>query len=444
MAWGTTHAAASVKSTSGSAYFDDHYEFAGWYLDQSCTHAYTGTEKIISDLTLYGKWERYLLVEYYWNYWETGYTTPDDDDRVVYGSTPTSFTPEMTGYTFGGWYQTYSGGTFSDPYTASPMTADLNLYAKWIPRTGTAYTVRYYQQDPEGDGYTEITADAQTLTGTTDQEISEITRTYDGFTLDHITYESSNTAAQSTPLPIQRDGSLVVRVYYDRNTYQVTYDGNGSNGGVLPTDDTQYRSGASVTVAQDTMIRSQYRFTGWNTSQDGTGTSYAPGDTFSITQNTTLYAQWTNWSIRVILTDDTSAQTPLSGGQFALYSPEPPDASTSALASSTLTVGDTTWYLVGVLTTDQNGTAIWNGLTQDSYYVTELSAPDGYDLPNETGRTVTAVLGETVDVPFVNAHTTIVPTGVSVPATALPVGIALVSCAGLVLLVVSRRKSHRR
>jgi uncharacterized repeat protein (TIGR02543 family) len=54
-------------------------------------------------------------------------------------------------------------------------------------------------------------------------------------------------------------------------------------------DTTAYRYGTTVTVAQDTMTRRGYTFAGWQLSD---GTTYAPGDTFAITQNTTLTAQW--------------------------------------------------------------------------------------------------------------------------------------------------------
>lgn len=78
------------------------------------------------------------------------------------------------------------------------------------------------------------------------------------------------------------------------STFKVTYDGNGNTGGTVPTDATGYSNGASVTVAGNTgsLEKTGYAFAGWNTAADGTGTSYAAGDNFSISANTTLYAQW--------------------------------------------------------------------------------------------------------------------------------------------------------
>lgn len=47
------------------------------------------------------------------------------------------------------------------------------------------------------------------------------------------------------------------------------------------------------TVSANTFTRSGFIFTGWNTAADGSGTSYAPGAVLTLTNNITLYAQWT-------------------------------------------------------------------------------------------------------------------------------------------------------
>ena len=49
-----------------------------------------------------------------------------------------------------------------------------------------------------------------------------------------------------------------------------------------------------MTVLRNTenLAKQGYTFSGWNTEQDGKGTPYAPGATFTIQADTTLYAQW--------------------------------------------------------------------------------------------------------------------------------------------------------
>ena len=76
--------------------------------------------------------------------------------------------------------------------------------------------------------------------------------------------------------------------------YTVTYK---ANGGTNPPADpnSPYYAGVEVTVlGQESMTRTNYTFTGWNTASDGSGTPYTPGDKFTMPAgNVTLYAQWT-------------------------------------------------------------------------------------------------------------------------------------------------------
>ena len=76
--------------------------------------------------------------------------------------------------------------------------------------------------------------------------------------------------------------------------YDVIYDGNGNTGGTAPTDSKKYKLNDEVIVKeQGDLVRTGYTFTGWNTSADGSGTSYASGATFNISaSNVTLFAQW--------------------------------------------------------------------------------------------------------------------------------------------------------
>jgi len=79
-------------------------------------------------------------------------------------------------------------------------------------------------------------------------------------------------------------------------TYTVTYDGNGSSGGTVPSV-VYYPQGGTVTVSGNTgtLVKAGSVFAGWNTLADGTGTSYAAAATFTMgAANVTLYAKWSN------------------------------------------------------------------------------------------------------------------------------------------------------
>lgn len=75
----------------------------------------------------------------------------------------------------------------------------------------------------------------------------------------------------------------------------VTYHANG--GINPPTDPTEYAIGATVTVlGPGEMSREGHTFEWWSNMQDGNANGailYEPGQTFTISENTTLYAQWT-------------------------------------------------------------------------------------------------------------------------------------------------------
>lgn len=69
----------------------------------------------------------------------------------------------------------------------------------------------------------------------------------------------------------------------------ITYKSNGSGAadtgqGILV--------GGSTVLAANTYTRADYTFAGWNTAQNGSGTSYADGASVSLLSSTTLWAQW--------------------------------------------------------------------------------------------------------------------------------------------------------
>ena len=77
--------------------------------------------------------------------------------------------------------------------------------------------------------------------------------------------------------------------------HTVSYDGNGSTGGDVPTDsNSPYTSGTSVTVlGKSTLVKENCVFAGWNTAANGSGTWYDPNASFSMgSSDVTLYAQW--------------------------------------------------------------------------------------------------------------------------------------------------------
>ncbi|MBO6284826.1 MAG: InlB B-repeat-containing protein, partial [Bacilli bacterium] len=109
----------------------------------------------------------------------------------------------------------------------------------------------------------------------------------------------------------------IVVTYDPSTTKGVTYDGNGNTSGSVPTDSNEYDVGDSVTVKGNTgsLKKTQYIFSGWNTAADGSGTGYAPGATFEISANTTLYAQWAADNVDHITVTGSFSKTDYKEGQ---------------------------------------------------------------------------------------------------------------------------------
>ncbi|MEG0322683.1 MAG: InlB B-repeat-containing protein [Raoultibacter sp.] len=82
-------------------------------------------------------------------------------------------------------------------------------------------------------------------------------------------------------------------VLLNKSLVRLSYDANAPAGSWsnMP-DGQQYASGDTAQVSSKTPSRNGYTFTGWNTEKKGTGTFYESNENFTITGDTTLYAQW--------------------------------------------------------------------------------------------------------------------------------------------------------
>ena len=105
-------------------------------------------------------------------------------------------------------------------------------------------------------------------------------------------------------------------------TLAVIYDPNGATSGSVPSDSKTYAQGATVTVlAAGTLVRTGYAFAGWNTQANGGGTTYQPGQTFSMgTSSVTLYAAWTplpKYTLTYNGNGNSSGSVPIDGNSYS-------------------------------------------------------------------------------------------------------------------------------
>lgn len=57
--------------------------------------------------------------------------------------------------------------------------------------------------------------------------------------------------------------------------------------------DESFVAGTSKALTANGFSRTGYKFSGWNTTADGSGTAYKDGSSAAPTADMTLYAQWT-------------------------------------------------------------------------------------------------------------------------------------------------------
>ena len=169
-----------------------------------------------------------------------------DESEVKFGETITTpDDPTKEGYIFSGW----------TPSVPSAMPAsDLEFVATWSPRNDTPYKVEIYEMDTTGN-YSDTPKTVSNKTGITDSTVTADTTVLDGFYVD-----TDNSVLTGT---VAADGSTVLKVYYARNQYNITFDGNGGKVNGDDSVELKFYHGAIVTAPAD-VVREGYTFAGWN------------------------------------------------------------------------------------------------------------------------------------------------------------------------------------
>ena len=254
-------------SLNPNAFSRPGYAFAGW-----TTHKGTPVELAdgaeVMNLATTGVVELYAVwtpIDYNISYVLNGGTNGNNPTAYTVEQTVTLADPSRTGYTFAGW-QNAEGKEITE--IAAGTTGNLVLKAVWTANQDTDYKVEHYLETLEG-GY-EL-AQRQELEGTTDASITPDTQAFEGFT-----------APAKQTVSVKADGSLVVKYYYTRNVYTLTFS---YEDGVTDTTQVTVPYGAQVNLPKPS--REGYGFGGWMKADGGAYTDQKMG-----AQSITLYAKW--------------------------------------------------------------------------------------------------------------------------------------------------------
>ena len=193
-----------------------------------------------------------------------------------YGELPT---PERRGYAFDGWYTASKGGKLVTGNMIVQTAEDHTLYAHWTVKT---FTITL---DPNGGSV----------------EPGELSVTYDSPYGELPTPERTGyiflgwyTAAESGE---QVTGEMIVQTTEDHTlyahwriiTHTIKFNADGGTG--APAEQTKFY-GVTLTLPSAVPIRAGFSFLGWGTEQNALTAVYQPGESFTLEEDTVLYAVW--------------------------------------------------------------------------------------------------------------------------------------------------------
>ena len=241
-----------VISVSGVSYpLAEHQSITGWCTDKALTKPVNSVTLESSNIDLYAKVETG-----YWITFESNggsYVEPMFFAANTTAQKPSD--PARPGFAFGGWF---TDAALTSVANFAQIKVSTKLYAKWTERTDVQYTVQHMIENADNDGYS--LKETETKRGQTGALTRATANKYDGFTAQTITQETIN-----------GDGSTMVKVYYKRNVYSVTFWSIKWEGGlfygkyVKDKEFTQYR----ITAKYGANISKKWPGGNWATSPGG-------------------------------------------------------------------------------------------------------------------------------------------------------------------------------
>ncbi|MBO5076448.1 MAG: InlB B-repeat-containing protein [Clostridia bacterium] len=290
----------SVSQTSKSVTFDSTYgslptptrtgySFDGWFTAASGGTKVTSSTKVTnsSNHKLYAHW---TANKYTVSLNSAGGSISQSSKEVTFDSTyGTLPPPTRTGYTFGGWYTSSSGGSKVTSSTKVTTASDHTLYAHW---SVNSYTVTW---NTVSNCTITVKRTSSPNGGAATGNLNSGDTVYYGDKLS-VTYTPANgyilTNNGSTSITVSRNiTSSDIYATVEPNTYTLFFD---ANGGSVSTSSKSVKYGNSY-GSLPTPTRDYYDFLGWYTSPSG-GTKVTSSTTMDAS-NVTLYAHWSQHDI---------------------------------------------------------------------------------------------------------------------------------------------------
>jgi uncharacterized repeat protein (TIGR02543 family) len=226
------------------------YAFGGWYKDAGLTSVLEENATMpTTDLTLTAKWN---VNKYTISFNSNGGSSVADITKD-YGSVVTApAEPTREGYNFAGWKLN------GVDYTFTTMPAEnITLIADWTVINNIPYTVEHYREELDGS-YPATPNETENLLGSNGATVTTVPKGITGFTYDP---SVSGTISSGT---IAEGGSLVLRLYYKRNSYNVTWNGNGGSVNIAGATTGSVKYDTTIYSPTNDPTKTGHTFNGWS------------------------------------------------------------------------------------------------------------------------------------------------------------------------------------
>lgn len=312
---------------------------------------------------------------------------PSDSDALLTKTGTNTYAKTFTNVTAGTYYYKVTHGTWDTSYPADNK-------AITVPHTGDSVTITY--NNSTHDVTDSITHQSYTVTlntnggtinagnvtsytcGTGATLPTNVTKT--GYTFSGW-YESSNLSGSAvSSISTSVSGNKSYWAKWTANQYTITYKDGGNttfSGTHASGYPTKHTYGTATTLK--TATKSGYRFDGWFTTSNCSGTAVTSLGATTYTDNITLYAKWT--AVYGITTVN---------GSYGTLSASPTTAVSGGTVTFTAAVTNSAYNFDGVDITKSSGGEAVTTIAASSFSNTTSGGTYSYTMPGAYAITATA------------------------------------------------------
>ena len=296
-----------AKNLTANSFTKSGYHFTGWNTKAAGTGTSYYNKQSVKNLSstqgavinLYAQWDTNSYTIAFVGNGNTGGNTSSMTMKFDVAKNLNANGYTRTGYDFSKW-NTKANGTgtsYSNKQSVKNLTTvnggTVYLYAQWNPHT---YTIKF-----NGNGATSGSTASMSMTYDVAKNLTANGFKRTGYIFDGWNTNSSGTGTNYTDkqsvknLTSTNGGTVTLYAKWKPITYTIKFDGNGATGGSTASMSMTYDVAKNLTA--NGFTRTSYKFTGWNTKADGSGTAYTDKQSVKNLTTTngatiTLYAQW--------------------------------------------------------------------------------------------------------------------------------------------------------